>query len=224
MSESQFVRSIRSFVKREVRITDSQIRAIEKYWPEYGFDAIAWPTPKPLIIEIGFGNGESLLNQAKLQPEFNFLGIEVHRPGVGILLNKLARKPLSNIRVSKNDALDVLEEFSPESIHGIQIFFPDPWQKNRHHKRRLIQQPFLDLVIPKLAPGGFIHCATDWEDYAVQMCEVLSGDARLVNASPNGTTIERPAHRILSKFERAGIEKGHSVWDYQFIKPIRPHV
>ena len=210
---------IRSFVRREVRITDSQIKAIEEFWPLYGFTGAM--NGAPTIIEIGFGNGESLLNQAMMQPEFNFLGIEVHRPGVGTLLSNLSQTSLDNVRVSKDDALEVLAQFPPASIHGIQIFFPDPWPKKRHQKRRLIQAPFLDLVIPKLTPGGFIHVATDWEDYANQIFKVLSADARLYNASPTNTTIERPAHRILSKFERKGIDKGHAVWDYQFIRNIQ---
>lgn len=215
---------IRSFVKREVRITDSQIKAIEDFWPKYGWDALA-STPlndAPLIIEIGFGNGESLLNQAHMHPEYQFLGIEVHRPGVGILLKALSQTSLDNVRVSKDDAVEVLAQFPDASIHGIQIFFPDPWPKKRHHKRRLIQASFLDLVIPKLAPGGFIHCATDWEDYANQIFEVLSADPRLQNASPIGTTIERPAHRILSKFERRGIGLGYAVWDYMFYANASP--
>jgi tRNA (guanine-N7-)-methyltransferase len=173
---------------------------------------------RPLIIEIGFGHGESLFNQAKTQPQFNFLGIEVHRPGVGVLLSNLAKEPLNNIRVSKDDAHDVITALADNSVHGFQIFFPDPWQKLRHHKRRLIQAPFLDLIIPKLEVGGFIHCATDWKDYAVQMLRVLSADPRLHNTSPTGTTIERPAHRILSKFERKGLEKGHEVSDFMFRK------
>ena len=120
--------------------------------------------------------------------------------------------------VAKNDANDILAALPDNSVHGIQIFFPDPWPKKRHHKRRLIQAHFLELIIPKLVAGGFIHCATDWENYAEQMLEVLSADPRLKNLSPDGTTIERPAHRILSKFERKGLEKGHGVWDFMFVK------
>lgn len=208
------VRTIKSFVRREVRLTAAQVQAIEEFWPAYGFTGVM--NDAPLIIEIGFGFGESLLNQAQLQPEYNFLGIEIHRPGVGSFLKALSKTTINNIRVSKDDAVDVLAQLPDASVHGIQIFFPDPWQKKRHHKRRLIQQSFLDLVIPKLVPGGFIHCATDWEDYANQMLEVLSADPRLRNTSPTGTTIERPAHRILSKFERRGIALGHGVWDYLF--------
>jgi tRNA (guanine-N7-)-methyltransferase len=217
MNEVSFMRSIRSFVKREVRITDAQIRAIEDHYPKYNLDQ-PFENNNPIIMEIGFGDGESLLNQAQLQPEFNFLGIEVHRPGLGILLNQLALSDITNVRVAKFDALDVLNQLEEGSLQGIQIFFPDPWQKARHHKRRLIQPSFLDLAIPKLAPGGFIHCATDWEHYAIQMLEVLSADPRLENTSPTNTTIERPAHRILSKFERRGLKLGHHVWDYKFIR------
>jgi tRNA (guanine-N7-)-methyltransferase len=218
MSELLFARTIRSFVKREVRITDAQIRAIEKYYPVYGFN----PEQLPSIVEIGFGDGESLFNQAQLFPETQFLGIEVHRPGLGIFLNRLAQAGLTNVRVAKEDALDVLAALPNESLAGIQIFFPDPWQKNRHRKRRLIQPSFLDLAIPKLKTGGFIHCATDWKDYAEQMLEVLSADPRLKNTSPTQTTIERPPHRILSKFERRGIAKGHEVWDFMFIAEPAP--
>ena len=142
------------------------------------------------------------------------------------MLNQLSKTDLTNLRVSNDDAHDVIASLPDASVHGIQIFFPDPWPKNRHHKRRLIQKPFLDLIVPKLAPGGFIHCATDWEDYAIQIFEVLSSNPRLQNTSPTGTTIERPPHRILSKFERRGLEKGHSVWDYLFrvagVAPTHP--
>jgi tRNA (guanine-N7-)-methyltransferase len=216
---------IRSFVKREVRMTPSQFRAIDEFLPTFGFngDPLNFPcNTAPLIIEIGFGNGESLLNQAKLQPENNFLGIEVHRPGVGILLKALAEQAIQNVRVSKEDAIEVLAQLPDASVEGVQIFFPDPWQKKRHHKRRLIQAPFLDKLLPKLRPEGFIHVATDWEDYAQQIFEVLSNDPRLNNTSATGTTIERPAHRILSKFERRGIGLGHQVWDYYFTKPAHP--
>jgi len=218
MSELFLERTIRSFVKREVRMTDAQVRAIEEWLPVYGYD-VRYCNDAPLIIEIGFGNGESLLNQALMQPEYHFLGIEVHRPGVGILLKALSQTSLTNVRVSKDDATQVLAQLPDASVHGIQIFFPDPWPKKRHQKRRLIQAPFLDLIIPKLVPGGFIHCATDWEDYANQMFEVLSNDVRLRNTSPTGTTIERPAHRILSKFEKRGMELGHGVWDFMFVMP-----
>jgi len=217
MKEVNFMRSIRSFVKREVRISDAQIRAIEQHYPRYNLEQ-PFENNQPLIMEIGFGDGESLLNQAQMQPEFNFLGIEVHRPGLGILLNQLAQSTLTNVRVANYDALDVLKQLENESLQGIQVFFPDPWQKNRHHKRRLIQPSFLDLAIPKLVPGGFIHCATDWEHYAIQMLEVLSADPRLENTSPTNTTIERPAHRILSKFERRGLKLGHEVSDFKFIR------
>ena len=208
------VHTIKSFVRREARLTASQMQAIEELWPRYGFTG--GMNAAPTIIEIGFGNGESLLNQAQLQPQYNFLGIEVHRPGVGTFLRALSKTTLTNVRVSKDDAIDVLSKLPDASVHGVQIFFPDPWPKKRHQKRRLIQASFLDLIIPKLAPGGFIHCATDWEDYANQMLEVLSADPRLQNTSPTGTTIERPAHRILSKFERRGIALGHGVWDFLF--------
>lgn len=226
MNESSLVRTIRSFVRREVRITDSQIRALEELWPQYGHEisSTLFESNHPLIIEIGFGSGDSLLNQAKTQPEFNFLGIEVHRPGVGTFLKRVHEAGLTNVRVSKDDCHEVLASLPDSSIHGIQIFFPDPWPKPKHWKRRLIQPAFLDLIIPKLQPGGFIHIATDWQDYAKVIHRVLSADPRLQNTSPNGTTIERPPHRILSKFEKKGLEKGHEVWDYFFIKPARPHV
>lgn len=221
MNQIPFLRSIRSFVRREVRITDSQLQAIEEFWPRYGVEQ-DFLSVQPLIIEIGFGFGDSLFNQAQTQPEFNFLGIEVHRPGVGSFLKHVHQAGLSNVRVSKDDCHEVIAALPDSSIHGIQVFFPDPWPKQRHWKRRLIQPAFLDLIVPKLVPGGFIHVATDWEDYAKVMLRVLSADPRLQNTSPTGTTIERPPHRILSKFEKKGIEKGHGVWDFMFLRNDSP--
>lgn len=216
-------RPIRSFVRREGRMTPSQQRALEKLWPRYGIDfvegkpidleAIFGPGV-PVTLEIGFGMGVSLAEMARAEPERGFLGIEVHRPGVGRLLATLERERIGNVRVLCEDAVPVLRSGIPRrSLDRVQIYFPDPWPKKRHHKRRLLQAPFVELVSDCLRPGGLLHVATDWENYAEQVLEVLDGSAALENTVPGGGFAPRPGWRPLTRFEQRGIDRGHGVWD-----------
>jgi tRNA (guanine-N7-)-methyltransferase len=214
-------RRIRSFVLRQGRITASQKQALENLWPRYGLDpdapfdpAAVFGRKAPLTLEIGFGNGESLAAMAQSLPEEDFIGAEVHPPGVGHLLIELERLGLKNVRVFRTDAVELLEKRIPEaSLARILVFFPDPWHKKRHHKRRLITPEFARLASSRLAPGGVFHAATDWEDYAMQMLEVLNGCDLLVNRAPDGRFSERPPYRSLTKFENRGQRLGHGVWD-----------
>ncbi|MDD5034203.1 MAG: tRNA (guanosine(46)-N7)-methyltransferase TrmB [Methylococcaceae bacterium] len=217
-------RRIRSFVLRQGRITLAQNGALEKLWPVYGLTPeqpfeprLAFGREAPLILEIGFGNGESLARMAAASPEKNFLGIEVHRPGVGHLLIKIEELGLENVRIYCADAMEILQtRIANGSLAGMQVFFPDPWHKKRHHKRRLVNAEFIRLVSDKLAPGGILHCATDWEDYARQMLEVMAGCERLRNRAGGNRYCERPKQRPLTKFEQRGCRLGHGVWDLLF--------
>lgn len=217
-------RPIRSFVRRQGRITVAQNAALENLWPVFGLDPEQTFDPKqafgrdaPLVLEIGFGNGESLAQMAADAAEKDFIGIEVHRPGVGHLLLKVEELGLSNVRVYCADAVEILRDKLPEnSLDGVQVFFPDPWHKKRHHKRRLINTDFVALLADRLKPGGILHCATDWEDYAAQMLEVLEASPKLRNLVGKGSFSERPASRPLTKFETRGQRLGHGVWDLLF--------
>lgn len=210
---------IRSFVRRQSRMTAAQAQALDNHLPRYELPLTgaaldfqtAFGNQQPVILEIGYGSGESLLHQAQIQPDRNFVGIEVHRPGVGHLLHHIISEEVHNIRLLCQDAAEVLPLIPDNSLSGIQLFFPDPWQKYRHHKRRLMQASFLDVIYPKLIPGAFIHCATDWAHYAEQMHNVLSADPRFT-----GGPIPRPAHRIITRFEARGLEKGHDVCDFLY--------
>ena len=210
---------------RPGRMTAAQRQALEDCWPRYGLELGAgrldplatYGRPGPLIMEIGFGMGQSLLAMAEAAPGTNFLGVEVHRPGVGKLLHDMVERGIDNIRVYREDAVDVLVQcIAPASLDGVQVYFPDPWHKKRHHKRRLIQREFVDLLCERLAPGGFLHLATDWENYAEHMMTVLSEEARLVNRAGRGNFSPRPAWRPETKFERRGQRLGHGVWDLLF--------
>jgi tRNA (guanine-N7-)-methyltransferase len=217
---------IRSFVRRQGRITQAQTLALENLWPVYGlepqnsFDTHrAFSRDAPLIVEIGFGNGESLAQMAAAAPEKNFLGIEVHRPGIGHLLLKVQALALQNVRVYCGDAVEFLrEKVADGSLSGIQVFFPDPWHKKRHHKRRLITPEFARLAVRKLKSGGIFHLATDWEDYARQMLQVLESCEGLTNAAGIHAFSERPDQRPLTKFEARGKSLGHGVWDLIFVR------
>ena len=218
-------RPIRSFVKREGKMTKGQINAIEQLWESHGldlddkqldFDAF-FGRQGPIILEIGFGNGSSLADMAERYPEYNFLGVEVHRPGVGSLLVQVNRRELNNIRVSNDDAVLVCNQQIPDgSLERVQIFFPDPWHKKRHNKRRLIQPPFVETLIKKLKPGGQIHVATDWENYAEHILEVLSANNDLKNTAEDYAP--KPDYRPGTKYEARGIRLGHGVWDLVFEK------
>ena len=218
-------RRIRSFVRREGRLTKGQQRALEELWPVYGIEngnsvinlAEEFNRDAPKILEIGFGNGRSLAQMAASFPENDYLGIEVHRPGVGSLLLLLQENQLSNVRVVCDDAVQVLKDrIADNSLDRVQIFFPDPWHKKRHHKRRIIQADFIALIARKLVPGGLLHMATDWEDYAQQMADVMNNSMDYENTSKNGTFVERPDYRPLTKFEQRGQKLGHGVWDLIF--------
>lgn len=219
-------RPIRSFVRRQGRITLAQNAALENLWPVFGleleqeFDAPrVFGREAPLVLEIGFGNGESLAQMAAAAPEKDFVGVEVHRPGVGHLLLRAQELGLRNVRVYCADAAEVVRDrIAPNSLDGVQVFFPDPWHKKRHRKRRLINPEFAALLADRLKPGGVLHCATDWEHYAEQMLEVLEALPGLRNLAGKGKFSERPGHRPPTKFEARGRRLGHGVWDLLFEK------
>jgi tRNA (guanine-N7-)-methyltransferase len=206
-------RPIRSYVLRQGRTTAAQKRALEELFPRYGipFSQQRISSARPLVLEIGSGMGESTLAIAKAHPEIDFLAVEVHGPGVGSLLNGIEREGLGNVRVVRHDALDVLEQMIPDqSLAAIHLFFPDPWPKKRHHKRRLVQPPFAALAARKLAPGGILHAATDWPDYAAQMQDVLANEPLLQPVEEG--LVKRPS----TKFESRGRRLGHPIRDLYF--------
>lgn len=220
-------RPIRSFVLREGRMTDGQKRALESLLDRYGIAADSLPLDfnavfgrcAPVILEIGFGNGESLAGMASEHPERNYIGIEVHRPGVGYLLNRIQELGLENLRVACRDANEVLQQQIPDAcLAGVQLYFPDPWPKKRHHKRRIVQPAWVDLVRRKLAPGGFLHMATDWEDYALHMREVLEAAEGFTNTAGPGLFQDGRGERPETKFERRGLNRGHGVWDLIYVR------
>lgn len=219
-----YLRTIRSFVKRAGRMTGSQKQAMERLWPRFGLElaagsllpAVVFGRQAPLVLEIGFGMGDSLAAMAQQHPEWDYIGIEVHPPGIGNLLKLAEADELDNLRVYEADAKEVLRQaVADASLDRIQIFFPDPWHKKKHHKRRLIQSDFVAELHSKLKPGGILHLATDWEPYALQMMEVLSEAPGLRNCHGAGQWAvehDRPG----TKFERRGQRLGHGVWDLQF--------
>lgn len=222
-----FRRGIKSFVLRQGRMTKGQQRAWDLLWPRYGVPYAPEPlnlsdlfgNDNPVWLEIGFGMGQSLAQMAESRPEENFLGVEVHKPGVGALLMEVEKRGLTNVRVSNHDAVEVVrDQLPPESLAGIMVFFPDPWHKKRHHKRRLIQPPFVELLASRLRPGGLLHLATDWEDYAEQMLEVCEAEPSLENVAGPGLYHPRPDWRPLTKFEQRGQRLGHGVWDLLYRK------
>jgi len=227
MSEVEHPRSIRSFVLRGGRITEAQQRALELLWPRFGidyapgildFDA-AFGRAAPRSVEIGFGNGDNLAALAAAHPERDYLGIEVHRPGVGRLLLTVQERQLSHVRIICHDAVEVMQrQIPPDSLDEVLILFPDPWQKKRHHKRRLVQTPFVELVAQRLRPGGVLRLATDWQPYAQAALEVLGASALLRNLSPDGSFVPRPAERQPTRFEKRGERLGHDVWDLAFAR------
>jgi tRNA (guanine-N7-)-methyltransferase len=214
-------RRIRSFVRREGRLTPGQQRALDQLWPQFG---LASQTPlslvqafgrtAPVTLEIGFGNGTSLAEMAAQDPDSDFLGIEVHRPGVGRLLMELERRSIGNVRVFCHDAVDVLEQSIPDAaLDRVLLFFPDPWPKKKHHKRRILQPAFVSLIARKLKAGGIFHMATDWEPYAQHMLEVMEASQTFVNCDSKGRYSPRPDYRPVTKFERRGQRLGHAVRD-----------
>ena len=218
-------RTIRSFVKRGGRTTTGQARAFTEFGPRFllpyeaaplDFDK-AFGRSAPTVLEIGFGMGEATAHIAALMPDKNFLCCEVHEPGVGALLKRIGEQGLANIRIVQHDAVEVLDHMiAPGGLAGVHIFFPDPWHKLRHNKRRLLQPPFVAKLASRLQPGGYIHCATDWEPYAQQMQEVLSAEPALNNSAEGFAP--RPDYRPLTKFENRGLKLGHGVWDVVFLR------
>jgi tRNA (guanine-N7-)-methyltransferase len=221
----EYPRSIRSFVTRAGRITAAQQRALLELWPRFGIEFSSQPLEAhavfgrdaPRVLEIGFGNGENLIALAAAHPERDFLGIEVHRPGVGRILLALEARALTNVRVICHDAVEVLEQqIAPQWLQEILILFPDPWPKKRHHKRRLIQRPFAELLAGRLTRGGLLRLATDWQPYALEMLAALAAVAGLHNLAADGAFIARPPERAPTRFERRGERLGHAVWDLGF--------
>jgi tRNA (guanine-N7-)-methyltransferase len=217
-------REIRSFVRREGRMTVSQQRAMAELWPQYGVEPPQsglkpllqqlFGRAAPVVLEIGFGNGDHLLARAQAEPDKDFLGVEVHRPGVGRVLNRAHAAGLSNLRVACDDAVEVLREWLPErALAEIVIYFPDPWPKKRHHKRRLVQPEFARLAASRLAAGGLLRLATDWADYATHMRATLDAEPLLRNTAGTAGFIARPAERTQTRFETRGMKLGHAVFD-----------
>src|SRR3990167_2579151 len=220
-------RGIKSFTLRAGRLSPRQARALAESLPNY---ALSMQTETPwclktcfgrdanTVVEIGFGMGQSLVQMAKAAPETNFIGIEVHRAGIGSLVADVQDAGLTNVRVAPYDAVEVFKHcITPHTLSGVQIFFPDPWPKTRHHKRRLIQPNFVQMLTQKIKVNGFLHCATDWEDYANHMLMVLNDSKCLMNQSAEGTFVPRPDRRPLTKFELRGQGLGHGTWDLLFV-------
>lgn len=218
-------RPIRSFVLRQGRMSNAQTRALETLLPRWGIPYqeslldldTAFGRSAPKILEIGFGMGDSTATIAAAHPQNDYLGIEVHGPGVGSLLNQIEALSLSNLRVIQHDAVEVLKHMiAPASLDGVHIFFPDPWHKKKHHKRRLIQPELVALLCEKLKPGGYLHAATDWQEYAEHILAVLAAEPKLANSAIDFAP--KPDYRPLTKFEQRGIKLGHGVWDIVFRK------
>ena len=224
-------RKIRSYVRREGRFTPAQRSAFESLWPDFGIDITdekldflsMFGRKSDVFLELGFGDGTALKTLAARHPENDYIGIEVHRPGVGRLMRELHEEGIQNVRVSSDDGTGVMKDNIPlNSLSGISIFFPDPWHKKKHNKRRLIQQEFTSMAASRLRPGGVLHLATDWQDYAEQMLEVLTAEPLLENCSTDSTYAERPYSRPLTKYEQRGLRLGHGVWDLVFRRVSPP--
>lgn len=217
---------IRSFVRRQGRITQAQQYALDYHWQRYCLDpqvnynfTDVFGRDAPLIVEIGFGNGDSLASMAAANPDSDYIGIEVHRAGVGHLMMLLDQQGLTNVRIYCHDAIEIIEQRIPDNrLTGLHLFFPDPWHKKKHNKRRIVRTSFVELLVKKLKVGGYFHAATDWQDYAQAMLAVLSASEGLYNTSQTGDYCERPDYRPLTKFEQRGLRLGHGVWDLIFKK------
>ena len=227
--EGKYIRKVRSFVKREGRLTNAQARALELYWDVMGLNhqndnqnsvinpSEVFENENPVVLEIGFGMGKSLVEMAKNAPELNFIGIEVHKPGVGACIALAMEEGIENLRVYEHDAIEILADCIPDaSLTTVQLFFPDPWHKKKHHKRRIVSPEFVESIRQKLKIGGVFHMATDWENYAECMLEDMTSSAGYKNLSENNDFVPRPDSRPLTKFENRGQRLGHGVWDLQF--------
>lgn len=221
------MRHVKSFVLRAGKITPGQQKALDNLLQVHGIEHVSslvdldiiFGRNNSKIIEIGFGMGKSTSETAIANPDFDYLGIEVHPPGVGSLLMEIDQYKINNVKVIRYDAVKVIKDMIMDnSIHGFHIFFPDPWHKKRHNKRRMIQASFIDLLCSKLKPGGYIHLATDWEDYAIWMLDILKSNSKLMNTSSTGDYVPRPLQRPETKFEQRGLSLGHGVWDLIFNK------
>jgi tRNA (guanine-N7-)-methyltransferase len=222
MRNVQHPRTIKSFVLRQSRVTKGQGEALAALWPVFGIEkgdtlldlSALFGRDAPVTVEIGFGNGDSLAQMAQEAPERDFLGIEVHTPGVGHLLKLIGEKGLTNVRVMNTDAIDILQKrIPPNALDRVQLFFPDPWHKTRHHKRRIVQPEFAALIASRLRDGGVFHMATDWGNYAEHMAAVMQASPSFQNLAENPPYSPRPDTRPLTKFENRGLNLGHGVWD-----------
>lgn len=217
-------RTIRSFVIRAGRLTKGQESALERQWQAMGLDIADGPIqpaevfgrPAPLVLEIGYGMGHSLVEMAQAAPEKDFIGVEVHVPGVGALLQAAEAAGVTNLRTYKEDAIEVLKLLPSHSVDTVQLFFPDPWHKKKHHKRRIVQPEFAQSLRRVLKPGGIFHMATDWEHYKDHMLEIMDVEPGFENIAGNGQCVPRPAHRPYTKFEKRGENRGHGVWDLMY--------
>ena len=227
LQENKYLRRIRSFVLREGRLTKGQQRSLDLFWPTMGLEYQATPydmkavfgREAELVLEIGFGMGKSLVQMAKAAPDKDFIGIEVHKPGVGACLGEAETEGVKNLRLFEHDAIEILNDsIADNSLSTVQLFFPDPWHKKRHHKRRIVQAEFAQLLRRKLKVGGVFHMATDWENYAEHMLEVMTAAEGYSNLSETNDYVPRPEHRPLTKFENRGVNLGHGVWDLMFKK------
>ncbi|TVS13698.1 MAG: tRNA (guanosine(46)-N7)-methyltransferase TrmB [Wenzhouxiangella sp.] len=220
----QGLRRVRSFVRRPGRLTPAQRRALDELLPRYGVEEsradvrAAFPGPAPLVVEVGFGNGEALVAMAASEPQRNFLGIEVHEPGVGRALRAIEDAGLDNVRVAMRDAVEVFDrQVRPGSLEQVRMYFPDPWPKKRHHKRRIVQAGFVERLGNAIGPGGLLHLATDWAPYAEWMREVI-GELDTVFVNQGQPYVERPSWRPRTRFERRGLGRGHAIFDLLFLR------
>lgn len=225
--EKPYMRTVRSFVLRQGRSTPSQKRAFDQHWTHYGLDYSGatkdfehiFHNTAECVVEIGFGNGEQLLFSAEQEPQKNFIGIEVHAPGVGRALNIIAEMALTNVRIYQHDAVEVLRnEIADASLAELRIYFPDPWHKKRHHKRRIVQTEFIKLLCSKLKPGGLLHLASDWQEYVEHMWDVCDQEPLLQNTEGPRGSVSRPEWRRQTHFETRGQKLGHGVWDLLYIR------
>ncbi|XQW84227.1 tRNA (guanosine(46)-N7)-methyltransferase TrmB [Thalassotalea piscium] len=223
--EGKYIRKVRSFVKREGRLTNAQARALELHWDTMGLnheDGLInvnqlFGNEQPIVLEIGFGMGKSLVEMARNAPELNFIGVEVHKPGVGACIALAKEEGIENLKVYEHDAVEILANCIPDaSLTKVQLFFPDPWHKKKHHKRRIVQPEFVEAIRQKLKIGGIFHMATDWQNYAECMLDDMKVAPGYNNLSETNDYVPRPDSRPLTKFENRGQKLGHGVWDLQF--------